>query len=715
MSEWAVHRATRRGAITVLLVLCGTTAGAQSVPGTNSYGLPGLIDMPNARAMPDGTISLTYGRIGETARNTLTFQITPRLTGAFRYSGIGDFNHPDSVDGVYFDRSFDLRFLLWGEGRIRPAVAIGLQDFIGTGIYAGEYIVATKTITPEITVTGGLGWGRLGSYNTLSTISTRPSFNPDNDEGGNLGYDQWFRGEVAPFAGISWRPTEKLSFSLEYSSDDYQQEIDRGGFEHNSPINIGATYRVNDDLQVSAAYVYGSTFGLTATYTLNPKTIGVPGGLETGGLPVSPREPENLRDLGWANDLESAEASVRQRLVTNLEREDLRVEGFSLRPRSATLRMSNPTYPATAQALGRAARVMTRVLPASVEEFVIIPTGNGVPMSAVTMRRSDLEALENDAAVEMLARTSITDAYGKAPADDTGIYPRFIWSLTPYYDYSTFDPESPLRLDLGGKLEGTLELASNLSVTGSIKKRVIGNVGDIERVDPSELPRVRTDFPSYAREGDPSIDRLTLDYFGRPGTNLYSRLSVGYLEQMYAGASAEVLWKPVDSRLAIGAELNFVRRREFDGLLGVTDNVTTDPVTGIERAFPDFNGHVSAYYDIGNGFHGQLDVGRYLAGDNGATLTVHREFVNGWRVGAFATMTDVSSEEFGEGSFDKGIMITLPLTVGLGTPTKTTTTTMLRPVLRDGGARLNVSNRLYDEIREWHEPSVSASWGRFWR
>ncbi|OZB12783.1 MAG: hypothetical protein B7X55_13915 [Rhodobacterales bacterium 34-62-10] len=37
-----------------------------------------------------------------------------------------------------FDRSFDLQYKLVDEGRVRPAVAIGLRDFIGTGLFSGE-------------------------------------------------------------------------------------------------------------------------------------------------------------------------------------------------------------------------------------------------------------------------------------------------------------------------------------------------------------------------------------------------------------------------------------------------------------------------------------------------------------------------------------------------------------------------------------------------
>ena len=98
-------------------------------------------------------------------------------------------------------------------------------------------------------------------------------------------------------------------------------------------------------------------------------------------------------------------------------------------------------------------------------------------------------------------------------------------------------------------------------------------------------------------------------------------------------------------------------------------------------------GHVSAYYDFGNGFLGQLDMGRYLAGDVGATLSLDREFGNGIKVGAFATLTSASAEEFGEGSFDKGIRMTIPLNWVLGQSNRTEISPVIRPLQRDGGAR----------------------------
>ncbi|ANT60271.1 hypothetical protein AYJ57_07785 [Salipiger sp. CCB-MM3] len=707
----------RRAGIAALLAgatALSSIAWADSVPSFNLYGLPGLIDMPDANMAPDATLALTYGRIGTANRGSLSFQIMPRMIGTFRYTGIGDFDHPASVDGVYYDRSFDLRFQILTESNWRPSVVVGLQDFIGTGIYSGEYIVATKTLYPGLQVTGGLGWGRLASNGGFGGFGERSQ--EVLGTGGQPTTDRWFRGDIAPFGGISWSPNKRLTYKIEYSSDAYDTESERADFEQNSPINLGLDYHFDGGTQLSLYLAHGTTLGAQVTLPMNPKTLGVPGGIESAPSPVKPRQPADVNDLGWASDLATAEASTEARLAKSLERDNLELQGFRLEPRRATLRLRNDKYGAPAQAIGRAARSMSRVLPASVEEFVIIPSQNGMPTSTVTMRRSDIEALENEAATDMLARTRFGEATSaNTPPMTLDSYPRFRWSLAPYYAYSTFDPEGPLRLDLGASLRGTYEITPNIVLSGSVNKKIFGNLDDISREDESKLPRVRTDYGEFARESDPSIPRLTLGFYGKLAPELYGRLTLGYLEPMYAGASTEVLWKPADSRFALGAEVNYVERRDFDMLFGVQGNETTDPVSGITRSFPHVNGHVSAYYDFGQGYNAQLDVGRYIAGDSGATLTVTREFVNGWRIGAFATKTDVSSEDFGEGSFDKGLFITIPVAIGTGEPSRADSTITLRSVQRDGGAKLNIDDRLYERIRENHEPDVAASWGRFWR
>ena len=92
--------------------------------------------------------------------------------------------------------------------------------------------------------------------------------------------------------------------------------------------------------------------------------------------------------------------------------------------------------------------------------------------------------------------------------------------------------------------------------------------------------------------------------------------------------------------------------------------------------------------DVPEQYHQAVEltqVGMLYAGDVGATFTLDREFPSGWKLGAFATLTNVSAKEFGEGSFDKGIRLTVPLAWITGQPSRRSFGTTIRPLTRDGG------------------------------
>ncbi len=693
----------------------GRPAGNQITTQTNIYGTPGgLIDMPTAEMAPDAQLSTTVSFYGSgrnsTTRTTLTFQVLPRLTASFRYSGIGGIM-PDAGRPTFntlYDRSFDLRYRLVNEGRYIPAIAIGLQDFIGTGIYGGEYLVATKTIAPRLRVTGGIGWGRFGSNNSFGKTGTRP--NTLLGEGGIPTYDRWFRGDVAAFAGVSYAATDKLSFGVEYSSDGYDRERRDGNIKRKSSFNFTASYRVSDALSFSAYSLYGDEVGASVTISLNPRSPAIKGGAEGAPLPVAPRAPGDAADLGWTADT-ARQTSARTTLASLLEREGIALHGMDLDGTRAHVQIRNTRYGQRPQALGRTARAMTRSLPASVEVFTITQMVQGQPAGSATFHRSDLERLENAPATDILARADITDGlqYSDGVTLAADAYPRFEYGLGPFLRFSVFDPDNPVRFNAGVQARAKYHFAPGWVAAGSISQKVLGDLGSVSLPGASGLPRVRSNVALYSKTDTPTLDHLTVSKYGRPAKDIYSRITIGYLERMYAGASGEILWKPVDSRIALGAELNYVQPRDFDQRFGLRSR------SGPGGVIPEWNGHASAYYDIGHGFHGQLDVGRYLAGDYGATVSLDRVFANGWSVGAYATKTDVSSATFGEGSFDKGIRIEIPLAWGIGTPTMQTSKTTLRSLSRDGGARLEVDGRLYDSIKETHAPSLAKTWGRFWR
>lgn len=683
------------------------------VPSLNFYGSPGLIDMPSAEMLPEGQFTTALSYFGGQGRYTLTFQATPWLSASFRYNSIRNLN----LFGfsTYYDRGFDVRFRLLKETRTLPQITLGLQDFAGTGIYAGEYIVATKSFeTPPIgasrlpgrlKLSAGLGWGRLGSFGSISNgVGTRPSF-VGGSAGGQLSYDQWFRGPIAPFGGIEWEANDKWSFKLEYSSDDYVTETQTSSvFQKKSPVNFGVEWQASERTRLGAYYLYGSEFGLSAQIQLNPKQPTIPRTL-AAPQPIQPRPDRASNPEAWSTSWSEGRPAplLRSLLQAALKDEGLILESLEIEAHSARLRFRSTRYRSYAVAAGRAARAMARILPPSVETFHLVPVSRGMSLSTITLRRSDLEALEFDANASeaMLAVTGFNSA---APASDSAVYgrelyPDFSWSVAPYFSPAFFDPDQPLRIDVGVDFGATYQPAPGWVISGKIRQRLAGNTKN-GRLSPSALPPVRTDQVLYAQYGT-TLNNLYVARYWQPGKDLYARVTAGYFEYGYGGLSTELLWKPVNSPLALGVEANYALKRDFNQRLGFQN-------------YRVFTGHASAYMDFNNGFHGQIDVGRYLAGDIGATVSLDRVFANGWSVGGFFTLTDVSSAQFGEGSFDKGIRFSIPLEWFLGKPSRKSLGTTIRPIQRDGGARVHVPGRLYGQVREAHRKALTDEWAGFW-
>jgi opacity protein-like surface antigen len=668
----------------------------------NMNGATGLIDMPSGDAQKDATFSFSTSLVGPITRSTLSFQFSERLSGSFRFQTWRDWDNVIPGDAEESDRSIDLRYQVLKEGRIAPALTIGLQDLTGQGLFASEYVAATKTFGDKVKVTAGLGWGRLGSDGGIGApFGSRPAVDPT----GTPNADQWFRGEAAPFAGVEYKVNDNWTLKAEYSSDAYVLEDDqRGLIERDSPFNFGVEYQRSPYMRFGAYSLYGSEFALAFHIILDPKSRATGGIVGKAPVPVKARPARaadpDAYDGGWVTQADAGPI-LRKNLAKRLAADGIAVEDLAYTADTVQVRIRNGRIDAGAQAIGRTARALSHVMPASVEVFEIVPVVNGIGASKVTIRRSDLEALEYtaDNATLLRERVTVSDA-GPAPAwslGDEELYPKFRWSLRPVVRLS-----EPVEGDIGLRLSATYDMAPGWVLSGSVYKELASN-RDLS-TSTSTLPHVRTDGSRYTEFGDPALEKLTLAWFARPAGNLYSRVTVGYLERMHAGVSGELLWKPVDSQLALGAELNYTRQRDTDGGLGF-DEYDYDIVTG----------YLSAYYDFGNGYLGQLDVGRYLAGDVGATISVDRVFANGWRVGAYATVTDVSAEDFGEGGFDKGVRVTIPFNWALGTETRRGFDLNFRPSGGDGGARVSVDDRLYQSIRDYHTDGLDPDWGRVWR
>jgi hypothetical protein len=817
---------TRRGAaalaVAAALVIPALPRAEEPVPppqpSVNLFGMTGLIDTPTAEMQPDAQITVTSSFFGGYLRNTISAQILPGVEAAFRYSVLEDMLATSEGPTLY-DRSFDVKLRLIEENPKWPSVVLGLQDFLGTGVYSGEYIAATKTfLDGDLKLTGGAGWGRFAGTNGVNNPFCR-GVNRFCDRGaasglgGEVDFGQFFSGEeMGFFGGIEWQtPVKGLSVKAEYSDDPYTREESLGSFQQEIPFNFGIEYRPYEGVELGTYYMYGSEFGVRLSLSANPfrplaeidgenaprpviaraqpgkraerslfgEVRALLGGesattefaasgitsveIETGAdgvrwaranLPVSagydcPSEealaidaeygvvdavsfhhpdgklvctvalrPAGQRAIrqavrasaeyptGW-HDNDAKRREIVEKLVAELDADRIGLFGIMLEPERVTVYIENAKFRSIPRSIGRTARALTATMPASVELFEIVPVEGSMPVISVALRRSALEdqVERPDAARSAWLSAKVSDAAPgrwRETEGTLGQFPRFTWAINPAVPVNLFDPASPVRFDISVVAEGGIEFLPGLSVNGAVSKRIVGTLDENDADNNSELPHVRSDIARYQSEGDPALSRLTADYVTKLDGDLYGRVSAGLLERMYGGISGELLWKPAGQSWGIGGELNYVQQRSFNQLFSFQSyNVVT--------------GHASVYWDTGwYGISSQVDAGRYLAGDYGATFSLKRRFANGWEVGGFFTLTDVPFSEFGEGSFDKGLFLTVPFNWFLPFESRSEFSSVLRPLTRDGGQRLEVSNRLYPIVEDMDRAGLRDNWGSFW-
>jgi hypothetical protein len=367
------------------------------------------------------------------------------------------------------------------------------------------------------------------------------------------------------------------------------------------------------------------------------------------------------------------------------------IVGLSLTGSEAIVYYSNTRYFHEPEAVDRLIRILLADAPADIEKFRLIPTLGSVPQGEFNILRASTErSINQTGSYKILGEgNSLTSAPMQNPVlakGERGAFPRFSWNVFPQFRQEFFDPDNPFAVQLLAGVEASVELMPQLSITGEAEANIYDNFNTGRDPD-SALPHVRTDFFKFFTQGKNGIGELEANYLMRLAPDVYAVARAGYLESMYAGFGGEVLWRPENQRWAIDADIFDVQERNFDRLFGLQNyHVVT--------------GHVSVFYETPwYNFIFGVHAGQYLAGDRGVTFDLTRRFETGVEVGAFFTKTNVSAAKFGEGSFDKGFIIKIPLGWTLPISTQTGLNMILRPVQRDGGQRLDGDDSLYDYTR----------------
>ena len=651
----------------------------------SDYGTTGLIDIPTARMRSDATLAFTAGFDQRHRQFAITYQATPWLEATYRYTGFNDF--------FYWDRNYEAKVRLFEEDDYfpyQPALAVGIRDMVGTGVFGSEYVVASKRFG-NLDATLGMGWGRLagkGQFdNPLGYIAeqfeTRPGF---SGEGGEIELGNFFSGKKASlFGGFSYAFDElPITLAAEYNPDQYDWDFRRGGDRPSSPLSAGVTWRARDNVDIAVSAQHGDELairftsyfdGLAESTKQQPREV-----ISSYYLPQD-KFPSGYRKSRWFD-----------RLVFDAERTGLLVleANLSADQSQVELVIGNSDFQLWADALSHHIALADLHLPATVKTLYFVVEESGHRVATVIVPRPSfgvgVDGQDILARSRMLAGRTLDE-----PQYQTSfVTGKINTAVNLRARFQFFDPDDPARYQFYVGVDSEYALSNHWSIKSSLAFNIEQNFDESKRRESdSVLPPVRTDVVKYLDDGATRVETIILEGRDTIGSHLHYRVFGGVLEQMFAGAGGELLYWPSQSRLAFGASLAYAKQRDYDGRFGLSDY---DTVTGFVSAY-----YASRFYNYDFGVH----LGQYLAKDKGATFEVRRTFRNGWQVGLWATFTDVSAEDFGEGSFDKGMYFQIPLSsLFNNAPSRSMFSSGLRPIQRDGGQRLDgYAGQIFWDVR----------------
>ncbi len=346
--------------------------------------------------------------------------------------------------------------------------------------------------------------------------------------------------------------------------------------------------------------------------------------------------------------------------------------------RKASMVIENREYNLTADAVHQVASLSERLMPPEVTSVDILLEEEGLsgPTVNYTLQRlADIpESRYDSSATDALKILAPRDLPRPTNTTDYG-YPSLAFGVDLAAKVQLMDPDDPARKQIYAKLTGRLQLSNHINLWMRYEQNLYNDF-IASRPPNSRLPTVRTQVARYLVDGESGIEQLYAEHKKSISPSVHTRVYAGILEAMYGGVGGEVLYSPYKQRWALGLNVNAVKQREFERNLKF-------------REYETVTAHVSAYYaspfyDVDMAVH----IGRYLAEDRGYTFEARRTFDSGFSLGGFFTRTNVSAEDFGEGSFDKGLFFRIPFDGILPGNTRASYSTILRPLERDGGRRL---------------------------
>ena len=600
---------------------------------------------------------------------------------SLRYADINTIKYSPYVqfsgNQTYKDKSFNLKIRLIEETNNFPELSIGFRDFIGTGKFAGEYIVSSKRIG-DFDLTVGLGWGSLSSgeglHNPFIDIDDHfESRLKPYGRGGDLEFDRWFTGKkVSSFYGVEYiNKYSGIRFKLDYDSSsafDIPKESD---------FAFGLSIPASKFLDINLFKHRGNSLGFGISYKANYANQIVKKNEFVNEIIFNEADKKILSESdevfsGTINMILREYGIYTQEVFLNDNKVNLIVDQSRYRNlNTATKRIVELTR----------SIFHTR----GIEELSITYKTGNVNIGQVNFSLNRFEKfLDNSLSLsELNSFLNYSNYYNLDKKNrifkGTIEYPSYYWGFKPDLKNHVGAPEAFYSGQIGILTGGGINFDKNSKIDTSISLSIYQNLDQLRLVSYSNLPKVRSDIREYLQEKYALRD-LTYTYITDP---IYSKkllffggLKVGLFEEMFGGVGGEVIMRDITQPWYISANYYWVKQREFNQRLSF-------------RNYETFTGHLNFTWETPiEGVKLVLSGGRYLAKDSGITVNMSKTFRTGFTIGFFATKTDISTQEFGEGSFDKGIYFSIPLDLVSSNFRKDNARFVWRNLTRDGGSML---------------------------
>ena len=615
------------------------------------------------------------------------------------------------VLGHYLDKGFNVKLSHKLKKFGSPTIAVGLNDFAGTGLMTREYVVTTFN-NSNFKYTLGLGWGAFSAEKSFSnplglfsdSFKSRTSVSSNYDLGGNFSTDLWFRGDASFFGGLEWYVPKAngLKFKIEYDPFDYQKlgTYNRANFfdtelrKKDLNINFGLSYRISKFIDTEISFIKGNSVNLRFSFgsTFNNKN--------------APKKDYSLKKITSLNVPGDKKYAFYNDLLFNLNRNQLLLQTTELKNDVLKVSISSETISNPIISSYYAAKLskdVSKLHSLSVNRFEITNVNTGMELNKISYRR---DAFDNKHYKNISIKEHTIISSGEKSSYLTNefkprvIFPAIFSSTSPGIESHIGRPDQPFYYSFTLKNSTQIQFSRNAFLTTDVDYPITDGFSALVSRPGSNLEHVRTDIVDYLRAPGFRLKRLQADYIWSPYKNLYSKISGGMFEQMFGGLGFEALYKPFKRDISLGFEFFSVRQRDYD------------------QRFDFKKYKVNTYHASLNYFHPRSGIlarttyGQYLAGDKGFTADFSRRTKSGFIAGIFVTRTNVSAADFGEGSFDKGFYFQIPINLFSSKHNTNNFNFKYRPMTRDGGQKLEYQNDLiglihnasYSEIyRDWNE------------